>query len=84
LTDVERLCLVHAPNWLASPGMGREKIAEFYEDPVKRATDARARATANARRALIVNTSLSGMIRRQMHFQKRRLLGWLAPIATSA
>ena len=39
-TDVERLCNVHIPNWLASDGMDSEKIAEFYDDPVKTACDA--------------------------------------------
>jgi 2-polyprenyl-6-methoxyphenol hydroxylase-like FAD-dependent oxidoreductase len=38
-TDVERLCNVHIPAWLASPGMSRDKIAAFYADPVKRASD---------------------------------------------
>jgi 2-polyprenyl-6-methoxyphenol hydroxylase-like FAD-dependent oxidoreductase len=35
LTDVERLCNVHIPQWLATPGMGAEKITAFYDDPVK-------------------------------------------------
>lgn len=39
-TDVERLCHVHIPNWLASEGMGAGKIAAFYDDPVKQACDA--------------------------------------------
>jgi 2-polyprenyl-6-methoxyphenol hydroxylase-like FAD-dependent oxidoreductase len=34
-TDVERLCNVHIPNWLATPGMAAEKIGAFYDDPVK-------------------------------------------------
>ena len=37
--DVERLCNVYIPHWLASGGMGEEKIAAFYDDPVKRAND---------------------------------------------
>ena len=40
LVDVERLCNVHIPRWLATPGMGEEKIAAFYDDPVKQACDA--------------------------------------------
>lgn len=40
LMDVERLCNVHIPQWLATPGMGAEKITAFYDDPVKRAYDA--------------------------------------------
>lgn len=39
-TDVERLCNVHIPRWLASAGMGADKIAAFYDDPAKRACDA--------------------------------------------
>ena len=40
LVDVERLCNVHIPRWLATPGMGETKIAAYYDDPVKRACDA--------------------------------------------
>lgn len=39
LNDVERLCNGHVANWLATPGMGLDKIARFYDDPVKRASD---------------------------------------------
>ena len=39
LTDVDRLCSVHLPRWFETPGMGRDKIAAFYDDPVKRACD---------------------------------------------
>ena len=83
LTDVERLCLNHAPNWLASQGMGREKIAEFYEDPTKRATDAGALAMARYRRALTVDTSVTGTARRQIHFHRRRIKAWFGQIGTS-
>ena len=38
-TDVERLCNVHVPRWLATEGMSVDKIAAFYDDPVKRACD---------------------------------------------
>jgi len=34
-TDVERLCNVYIPRWLASEGMDSRKIAEFYDDSVK-------------------------------------------------
>jgi 2-polyprenyl-6-methoxyphenol hydroxylase-like FAD-dependent oxidoreductase len=39
LTDVERLCNVHVPRWLATPGMAADKIAAFYDDPVKQACE---------------------------------------------
>jgi len=43
-TDVERLCHVHIPNWLATDGMDETKIAAFYDDPVKTACDAWSKA----------------------------------------
>ena len=38
-TDVTQLCNVHIPAWLASEGMGEDKIAAFYDDPIKKACD---------------------------------------------
>jgi 2-polyprenyl-6-methoxyphenol hydroxylase-like FAD-dependent oxidoreductase len=37
LTDIEQLCRFHLPRWLATPGMGGEKIAAFYRNPIKQA-----------------------------------------------
>lgn len=51
LCDVERLCSVHVPRWLATPGMGASKIASFYADPEKRATDLSSRRAAYALKA---------------------------------
>ena len=51
-TDVERLCNVHIPAWLASAGMGADKIAAFYDDPVKTASDAASEAKAYFLRSL--------------------------------
>lgn len=45
-TDVERLCNVHIPAWLATPGMASGKIVAFYADEVKRAYDGYAIALA--------------------------------------
>jgi 2-polyprenyl-6-methoxyphenol hydroxylase-like FAD-dependent oxidoreductase len=45
-TDVERLCNVHIPKWLATDGMDETKIAAFYDDPVKTACDAWSAAKA--------------------------------------
>ncbi|KQP47193.1 FAD-dependent oxidoreductase [Methylobacterium sp. Leaf106] len=39
LTDVDRLCSEHLPRWFATPGMGKDKIAEFYADPIKQTSD---------------------------------------------
>src|SRR5262249_9568861 len=34
-TAVERLCDAHLPGWLATPGMGKEKVDAFYDDEMK-------------------------------------------------
>jgi 2-polyprenyl-6-methoxyphenol hydroxylase-like FAD-dependent oxidoreductase len=39
LNDVERLCNVYIPRWLATPGMDSDKIAAFYDDAAKKACD---------------------------------------------
>lgn len=39
LTDVDVLCNECIPRWLATPGMGAEKINEYYDSAVKRASD---------------------------------------------
>ena len=75
LTDVERLCL-HAPRWLASPGMGWEKIREFYRDEVKRNSDRRALSLSRARRSFCLDTRLHWQARRQLHFLRRRVAEW--------
>jgi 2-polyprenyl-6-methoxyphenol hydroxylase-like FAD-dependent oxidoreductase len=80
LTDVERLCGLHAPNWLASKGMGREKIAEFYGDPAKQAVDRHALALSHFRRSLTVGAGLGWTARRQQHFLRRRVSGWIREV----
>ncbi len=45
-TDVAQLCNVHIPAWLATEGMDADKIASFYDDPVKQACDAWSMAKA--------------------------------------
>jgi 2-polyprenyl-6-methoxyphenol hydroxylase-like FAD-dependent oxidoreductase len=39
LGDVDVLCSSHVPGWLATPGMGTDKIAAFYSDPRKEQVD---------------------------------------------
>jgi 2-polyprenyl-6-methoxyphenol hydroxylase-like FAD-dependent oxidoreductase len=46
-TDVERLCNVHIPAWLATDGMDAGKIAAFYDDPVKKAYNFRSLSIDN-------------------------------------
>lgn len=74
LTDVEQLCTIYLPQWMASQGMPAAKIAAFYKDPEKRAMDELALQLADFRRRLTVETSLSWRTRRQFHFAWRRLV----------
>jgi len=54
LLDAERLCKVHVPNWLKTPGMGVEKIAQYYNDAEKKRMDAHAlRTSVFAKRAAL-------------------------------
>jgi hypothetical protein len=64
LTDVVQLCAVHIPRWLASPGMAEEKIAAFYDDPVKRACDAQSTDKAYYLRSLSTEPGLPWRARR--------------------
>ena len=57
LVDVERLCNVHIPRWLATRGMGAAKIATFYDDPVKRECDAISLRKAFALRSSSIDPS---------------------------
>jgi 2-polyprenyl-6-methoxyphenol hydroxylase-like FAD-dependent oxidoreductase len=64
-TDVERLCNVHIPAWLSTEGMGLDKIAAFYDDPVKREADASSLAKAYWLRSLSIDTGAAWRARRQ-------------------
>jgi 2-polyprenyl-6-methoxyphenol hydroxylase-like FAD-dependent oxidoreductase len=67
-TDVERLCNVHIPNWLATDGMDETKIAAFYDDPVKSACDAWSRAKAYSFRSVSIDNSLYWKAQRWVRF----------------
>ena len=67
-TDVERLCNVYIPRWLATPGMAEEKIGAFYTDPVKTACDAHSLAKAYDLRSFTISTSLPVAARRWIKF----------------
>jgi 2-polyprenyl-6-methoxyphenol hydroxylase-like FAD-dependent oxidoreductase len=58
LTDATRLCQIHVPRWLASAAIGSDKIAAFYEDPVKRACDTHSMRLAHFMRMLAVDRGL--------------------------
>jgi 2-polyprenyl-6-methoxyphenol hydroxylase-like FAD-dependent oxidoreductase len=73
LNDVDRLANSFVPEWLATPGMERGKIAAFYADPIKRRVDA-----ASLRRSIqgrLSATSLSPFwrLRRGLSRLKRRV-----------
>jgi 2-polyprenyl-6-methoxyphenol hydroxylase-like FAD-dependent oxidoreductase len=76
-TDVERLCNEYIPRWLATDGMGVDKIAAFYADPVKRACDAASLAKAYALRSLSIDPGLPWALRRLARFAVRLAVGTL-------
>jgi 2-polyprenyl-6-methoxyphenol hydroxylase-like FAD-dependent oxidoreductase len=77
LTDVELLCNHHIPRWLASDGMGADKIAGFYDDPVKVACEAFSRDKAFFLRALSTETGALWQARRLVRFAGGASLGAL-------
>ena len=77
LTDVERLCNVHIPRWLATPGMNAAKIASFYDDPVKRACDTFSLRKAYDLRAFSVDASMPWRVRRWIKFLGQYTVGTL-------
>ncbi len=68
LNDAERLCNVHIPHWLATSGMDTDKIAAFYDDPVKRACDDFSLTKAYELRSMTVDSGLSWVARRWIKF----------------
>ena len=79
-TDVERLCNVYIPQWLATEGMEARKIAEFYDDPEKTACEARCLAKAYHLRSLSVDNGLLWRARRWARFMVRLSQGVSRPI----
>jgi 2-polyprenyl-6-methoxyphenol hydroxylase-like FAD-dependent oxidoreductase len=67
-TDVERLCNVYIPQWLATDSMDAAKIAGFYNDREKRACDARSLAKAFHLRSLSIDNALSWRAQRWARF----------------
>jgi 2-polyprenyl-6-methoxyphenol hydroxylase-like FAD-dependent oxidoreductase len=83
-TDVERLCHVHIPNWLATDGMDETKIAAFYDDPVKTACDAWSSAKAYSFRAVSIDDSLYWKAQRWARFVTWFCEGTLRQLRTPA
>lgn len=77
LADVEALRRL-VPVWLATPGMGANKIAQFYGDPAKRQFDAKAIRYSQHRRALCTRTTLGWKMYRKQHYLRRRAQGMVS------
>ena len=67
-TDVAQLCNVHIPAWLATDGMGEEKIAAFYDDPLKQACDTWAMDKAQSFRSVSIDEGLYWRMQRWARF----------------
>ncbi|WGR91625.1 FAD-dependent monooxygenase [Bradyrhizobium sp. ISRA443] len=74
-TDVERLCNVHIPAWLATDGMDVDKIKQFYEDPIKVACEARCLAKAYHLRSLSIERGVAWRAGRWGRFAVRLAQG---------
>ena len=87
-TDVERLCNVHIPQWFATDGMGVDKIAAFYADPVKNACDRHSFDKAFTLRSMSIDEGLSWRARRWARFLGRLAIGtvrrFMAPVPAHA
>ena len=77
-TDVDLLCNTYIPAWLKTPGMGADKVGQFYDDPAKQATcDAHTIARAYALRAFSIDPSPIWVWRRWSRFLGRGAIGLL-------
>ena len=74
LRDVTQLCTVHLPQWLKTPGMDTEKIAQFYSDPEKLATDSRAMELSIYSRAMVMDDGAVWTARRLRNDTVRRAI----------
>jgi 2-polyprenyl-6-methoxyphenol hydroxylase-like FAD-dependent oxidoreductase len=81
-TDVERLCRVHIPKWLATEGMGAEKTAAFYDDPVKRACDAWSMAKAWNFKSVSIDRGFYWTVQRWARFFFNLSEGWKRRLRT--
>jgi hypothetical protein len=73
--DVERLCNIHIPNWLATPGMTADKIGQFYNDPVKRDYDAASSSFAYQLRSISIDDGFNWRLQRYLRFIVRAMIG---------
>jgi hypothetical protein len=73
---------MHIPRWLRTPGMGAEKIAAFYDDPVKQACDRFSIEKAHGLKAFSVDPGVHWWIRRQIKFLAHYAIGTLRALAS--
>jgi 2-polyprenyl-6-methoxyphenol hydroxylase-like FAD-dependent oxidoreductase len=64
MTDAERLAHAHIPGWLATAGMGADKISAYYDDAVKVACDEASTAKAHYVRSIATDMSIAWRARR--------------------
>jgi 2-polyprenyl-6-methoxyphenol hydroxylase-like FAD-dependent oxidoreductase len=83
LVDVERLCNVHVPRWLATPGMSEAKLASFYDDPIKQACDARSAKMAFELRSTSIDPTLPWAALRAAKFAAHWGKGMLERVTTT-
>lgn len=75
ITDVERLCNVYIPQWLATPEMGAEKISHYYADPIKCACDRSSLEKALSLKLYSIDTAPIWRMRRNIRFAQHLALG---------
>lgn len=74
-TDVDRLCNHHIPAWLTSPGMGVDKVAAYYDDPVREANEAACLEKALWLKSMSLEAGLAWRARRLARFAGHMALG---------
>ena len=74
LNDIDLLAHGHIPAWMATPGMGRDKIATFYGDPEKVRVDQDSVLRSLRGRATATSQSPYWRVRRSLGLIKRSLL----------
>ena len=84
IVDVERLCNGHVSRWLATPGMGVEKITSFYEDQEKVAHDNKSLALAYSVKAMALDESALYWARRWGRLALNRLRWGMNAVLASA
>ncbi len=75
-TDVERLCNVHIPNWMQKDAVDADSISEFYNDPVRQASEQYSLDRAMFLKSISLKNSLPWKMRRWARF--------LVPVVTGA